>query len=115
MLQQIIVEKYFNTGIKLACNQCDYKVGTPRFLKKHIRMEHEGDLYTCPYCEFKTKTDYSIKKHVKISHEEPGDLYSCRYCEFNAKRNRNLEKHVRLKHKGESFNDGLYQGKMEEP
>ena len=116
----------FHKGIKLSCNQCDYKTYQKVHLNTHINVKHKnimlhcemcftaftdkgnlkhhidaihrGVKYDCDHCEYKAKSRGSLKTHNEIKHQ--GVRHQCQYCEHKAIHKSALYQHIRIVHEG---------------
>ena len=70
--------KIKHEGVMYTCSKCEHAATTARALKVNVEI-HEGVRYTCPKCEFVVTAASNLKIHVERKHE--GLRYPCSQCE----------------------------------
>ena len=61
--------------ISLSCAVCVYTTKTKRYLKRHVKVAHEGLNYQCQICDHKSTTPGNLKQHIQRIHEENSSLF----------------------------------------
>ena len=80
------------------CHECGKKYTEPRYLRKHIEIEHKGIRYTCEHCKGKFTEHKYLQKHIAKFHL--GQTFDCDKCDYKAFCKALLNNHIRSKHQG---------------
>ena len=83
-------------GINFNCDKCDFKSAFKNNLRTHKRSVHEGVKYQCDECDFKTMEQGYLRTHKLSVHE--GIYQTCEECDYKAAKQSNLRKHRRKVH-----------------
>ena len=113
--------KEINQVTKHQCNYCSYESKFLDGLKRHIKADHEGVLYSCKECDKKYKNRTDLKVHEQVKHKgigypckvchtycsSPGALkihtdtqhgnftpFPCKYCKYVAKNKKRVNQHI---------------------
>ena len=69
-------------NVKHVCNQCDKSFTTRNYLKKHIKIIHDGiKKWKCEYCPKAFSERNNLRRHVERLHEGNAPTEKCEYCD----------------------------------
>ena len=66
--EQLRHTRSIHKGVKLSCDQCDYKATQKGNLLKHIKAIHEGIKFSCDQCSYMATRKGSLFRHIKSIH-----------------------------------------------
>ena len=78
------------------CNE-EVKFGYP--FKKHMALNHDGEIFTCSLCEKKFYSKKCLKDHVELVHEKKESCV-CNLCGKTYTSKPNLHEHIKRSHEG---------------
>ena len=69
-------------NVKHVCNLCDKSFTTRNYLKKHIKIIHDGiKKWKCEYCPKAFSERNNLRRHVERLHEGNAPTEKCEYCD----------------------------------
>lgn len=83
--------------MEFICDQCDFKSRDKKYLKKHLKVQHQWGRFDCDLCERSIKwSNNDLKKHKLRIHGAKEKR--CTQCEYVAAMESDLTEHDRRKH-----------------
>ena len=89
---------------KYRCTVCNYIGTTEKYLKNHIKSQHEEKLslsapLSCNMCLFETKYKASLNRHQDAVHLNKR-IFDCEECDYKASTKGHLKRHREQMHLG---------------
>eukprot|EP00088_Acartia_fossae_P045061 TRINITY_DN4817_c0_g1_i7.p1 TRINITY_DN4817_c0_g1~~TRINITY_DN4817_c0_g1_i7.p1 ORF type:complete len:703 (-),score=122.26 TRINITY_DN4817_c0_g1_i7:114-2222(-) len=102
----------FHSGVKLACEKCDFFTTTKMLLAQHNRKFHQNDEpKVCDKCSMKFRNRTELKEHVESVHG--GHTYRCDQCTYSSPALSRLKIHIKAHHNPEgAYNCDLCDAKF---
>ena len=88
-----------NTHSYTQCSICNEEVKFGYPLKKHMALNHDGEIFTCSLCEKKYYSSKSLKDHVELVHEKKESCV-CNLCGKTYTSRTGLHEHIKRSHEG---------------
>ena len=83
----------------IQCSICNEEVKFGYPYKKHMALNHDGEIFMCSFCEKKFYSKKRLKDHVELVHEMKKSCV-CSFCGKLFKLKRNMNMHIKTVHEG---------------
>jgi len=89
-----------NMTVKNVCNLCDKEFCTTKFLKAHMKFQHETPNRVCTKCGLTFTEEVNLKRHVENAIKDGLAKYSCDLCLSTFCTRTTLTRHLESQHEG---------------